>query len=181
MRVSDFKKTVWAHYRKHRRDFPWRNTKDPYQILVSEIMLQQTQAPRVIGFYDRFLKKFPTASVLANAPLSTVLSLWRGLGYNRRALMLKRATKTISDSGMPRTRKELEELPGVGPATAGAVLAYAFQVSTPFIETNIRRTFIHEFFPRRKNVSDEEILPLVEKSLKNVNPREWYYALMDYG
>ncbi len=184
MQLSAFRKIVWAHYRRHRRDFAWRNTQDSYHILVSEVMLQQTQAQRVEGFYRKFLAEFPTVSALANAPVRNVLRLWQGLGYNRRAVMLKRAAEIIAErlgGRIPAFQDDLEMLPGVGSATAGAILAYAFQIPVPFIETNIRRVFIYSFFKRRRRVPDQEIMKLVKKTLDEKNPKEWYYALMDYG
>jgi A/G-specific adenine glycosylase len=183
-RIADFRKIVWKHYKTHGRDLPWRHTKNPYFILVSEIMLQQTQVTRVSIFYPRFIKKFPTVSSLANASLRAILKEWQGLGYNRRAVSLKRSAEIIIQKfggKIPHFREELESLPGVGPGTAGAILAYAFDIGTPFIETNIRRVFIHHFFPNKEKISDTEIVPLIEAALPRTNPRDWYYALMDYG
>ena len=184
MNLSHFKKTIWTRYRTHKRDFPWRRTRDPYKILVSEVMLQQTQAPRVVPKYLSFLKKFPTTQALANAPLSAVLSEWQGLGYNRRALYLKQCAEKIEkDFGgkWPRDFKTLCSLPGIGPATAGDIMAFAWNIPTVVIETNIRSVFIHFFFAGAEKVSDKEILPLIEKTLDMENPREWYWALFDYG
>ncbi len=147
-------------------------------------MLQQTQVSRVHDFYKNFLTSFPTISVLAQAPIAHVLRSWQGLGYNRRAIMLKRSAEIIMrdfSGTIPRFREKLESLPGIGPATAGAILAYSFGIGVPFIETNIRRTFIHAFFKGQRLVSDTVILSLVEKTLRGENPRDWYYALMDYG
>lgn len=184
-KIEEFKKIVWDFYHKEgRHDLPWRKTKNPYKILVSEIMLQQTQVARVVEKYSLFLKTFPTISALANAPLAQVLIVWQGMGYNRRALALHRLAKEIITSHkgkIPHTRTELEALTGIGPYTAGAIRAFAFNEPEVFIETNIRRVFIHHFFPRTLSVSDKEILPLVEKTLDTKNPREWYFALMDYG
>lgn len=183
-RFTTFKRTVWGYYRRHGRDLPWRRTRDPYKILVSEIMLQQTQVSRVLKKYPEFIKRFPSIQVLARAPLREVLLGWQGMGYNRRALALHRLARTVVDrfrAQIPPDQKLLESLPGVGPATAGAVMAYAWDNPAVFIETNIRRVFIHHFFSRRKNVSDEEILSLVRKTVSKTNPREWYWALMDYG
>ena len=144
-------------------------------------MLQQTQVERVLPFYAAFIKKFPTVRALAAAPLSEVLKSWQGLGYNRRANMLHRAAKEIAAHGMPYTAHELEKLPGIGPYTARAVAAFAYNHDVVVVETNIRTVILHHFFPKRENVSDEEI----ERILKRVSPagraREWYGALMDYG
>jgi A/G-specific adenine glycosylase len=152
--------------------------------MVSEVMLQQTQVSRVLVKYPEFLKAFPTVETLAKAPLSQVLKVWQGMGYNRRALALKRmAEKIVADFNgkVPRARLDLESLPGVGPYTAGAVRAFAFNEPEIFIETNIRRIFIHHFFIDKEGISDREIYPLVETTLDTNNPREWYWALMDYG
>jgi A/G-specific adenine glycosylase len=163
---------------------PWRRTRTPYRVLVSEIMLQQTSVARVAMKYGDFLKAFPSFRALAAADTAHVIAAWKGLGYNRRALALRETARLVSSrSGgrLPRTVAELTALPGIGPATAGAVLAYCFNLPIPFIETNIRRVFIHHFFARRRKVPDARIMPLVEESLDKKNPREWYYALMDYG
>lgn len=165
-----------------RAHLPWRATRDPYRILVSEVMLQQTQVERVIPFYEKFIKRFPDAKTLAKAPLSEVLKYWSGLGYNRRAKFLHEAGKVIAKEGW--TGKKL---PGVGPYTAAAIEAFAHNKPTVFIETNIRTVFIHYCFANRRHldslVSDKEILPLVEKALKvsRMKPRDFYAALMDYG
>lgn len=184
-KIEEFKKLVLNFYIKEgRHDLPWRKNKTAYKILVSEVMLQQTQVSRVREKYPLFLKTFPTTSALANAPLAHVLAIWQGMGYNRRALALHRLAKEIMvkhHGKIPRARADLELLPGIGPYTAGAIRAFAFNESEVFIETNIRRVFIHHFFSRALSVSDKEILPLVEMTLDTKNPREWYFALMDYG
>ncbi len=175
---------IWNYYRAYGRVFPWRLTMDPYKILVSEIMLQQTQAPRVVEKYKQFLKKFPSLKSLAQAPLKKVLIAWLGLGYNRRAVNLQKAAQVIikdHKGKFPKNRKDLEALPGVGPATAGDILAFAYNIAVPLIETNIRSVYIHCFFNDEKNISDADIMSLIEKTLDKKNPRDWYYALMDYG
>ncbi len=183
--VSEFKKTLWSHYRKDgRHSLPWRQTRDPYRILVSEVMLQQTQVDRVLPKYKSFLKKFPTLKALANAPLQSVLVEWKGLGYNRRALGLKRAAEAVlkEHSGkLPRDYASLLKLPSIGPYTAHAVRTFAWNEADVFIETNIRSVYIHHFFPKSKKVDDAKLLPLIEETLDVKKPREWYYALMDYG
>ncbi|MDO8564441.1 MAG: A/G-specific adenine glycosylase [bacterium] len=212
--VKKFQRTVSDYYKKNKRAFPWRPPQlllrkdgraDPYKILVSEIMLQQTQADRVVPFFNAFMKKFPTVKALAKGPQAEVLKSWQGLGYNRRALNLKRAAERIvSEFGgvVPATLDELDSLPGVGRYTAGAVLAFSHNLPSAFIETNIRSVYLHFFFKNRENVRDAEILELVEQTLPNkvqsrsylfpdsrsdltkVEPcsvREWYAALMDYG
>lgn len=163
---------------------PWRGEKDPYRVVISEVMLQQTQVSRVIPKYTEFVKTFPNFSALARAPLSKVLTLWNGLGYNRRALFLQKLAKEVVTKHkgvLPQDLVYLELLPGIGKATAGSLSAFAFNRPVPFIETNIRRVFIYSFFSKRKKVRDAEILSLVEKTLDTKNPRLWYYALMDYG
>ncbi len=181
MNILHFRKIVWTHYKKYgRHELPWRKTKDPYKILVSEVMLQQTQVERVIPFYINFLKKFPTTYRLADAPLSDVLKSWQGLGYNRRAKMLHAAAKALrvtrSDSVA-----ELEKLPGVGPYTARAVAAFAYNQNVIVIETNVRTAVMHHFFPNEKKVSDAEIEKILIEALLKGKAREWYSALMDYG
>ncbi len=183
-KISSFKKVIQKYYKKNRRFFPWRDTTDPYHILVSEIMLQQTQTKRVVEKYLAFISKFPTVSYLAQAPLSDVLSLWQGLGYNRRAVYLKKCAETILEKHngvVPSDTQALDELPGIGAATAASISAFAFNNPTVFIETNIRSVFIQYFFENNERVDDQDIIPLIEKTLDSKNPKEWYYALMDYG
>ncbi len=182
--VRKFQKTILGYYRNYGRNLPWRLTHDPYKILVSEIMLQQTQVQRVLGKYETFIGRFQDFPSLAEAPLSLILKEWQGLGYNRRAIALKQiAQKVMSEfqGNLPVSTEVLITFPGIGRATASAIAAFAFRKPTVFIETNIRRVFIHSFFHDRDNIRDAEILPLVEKTLDATNPREWYYALMDYG
>lgn len=179
-----FRARVWNFYACHGRDLPWRRTCDPYRILVSEVMLQQTQVARVVPKYEGFLAAFPRVEVLAAAPLEEVLAAWRGLGYNRRALALKRAAECIvsEHSGrVPNTLEALCALPGIGRATAAQVLAFAYNIGVPFLETNIRSVYLHEFFAGAASVSDAALLPLVEETLDYERPREWFWALMDYG
>ncbi|MBI1999300.1 MAG: A/G-specific adenine glycosylase [Parcubacteria group bacterium] len=220
-----FQKTVWDYYKKHgRHTLPWRpptlpplrkasegqrklrkgkNVLNPYKIVVSEIMLQQTQVTRVLEKYPAFVRQFPSWQALARAPQSEVLRLWSGLGYNRRALHLHRLAKVVSEKyrgRLPRSFEILKTLPGIGPATAAAVRAFAWNEPTPFIETNIRAVFIRHFFTRARpktaarhtnilqyvsvscdGVCDRDILLLVAETMDGKNPREWFYALMDYG
>lgn len=182
--VSAFQQQIYSRYHSTPRPMPWRTTGDPYHILTAEIMLQQTQVERVKVKYAEFLAAFPTLAALASAPLADVLLTWQGLGYNRRALALKRCAEEIIsryDGQFPRGTGELESLPGIGPYTARAVAAFAFGIAEPLIETNIRTLFIHFFFYGRDKVHDREIMPLVAATLDRNNPREWYYALMDFG
>jgi len=180
-----FIQTVKDFYKENgRHTLPWRKTKNPYRILVSEIMLQQTQVDRVLPKYKAFLKEFPSFKILSDASLGGVLQQWQGLGYNRRAKMLHQCAKEIIGTyhGIyPSIYQESLELPGVGPYTAGAVQAFAFNKPVTIIETNIRTVYIHHFFNDDTDVTDTEILRYVEATLDRENPREWYWALMDYG
>lgn len=185
MTIAAFKRVIYTHYRRAgRTDLPWRHTRDPYAILVSEIMLQQTQVARVEGYYARFIKKFPDFRALARARQSDVLAAWQGLGYNRRALFLKRAAEAVvaqHGGRLPCDRTALEQLPGIGKGTSGSLMAFAFNKPEVFIETNIRRVFIYFFFPKRRKVTDAELARYIKGSIDKKNPREWYWALMDYG
>lgn len=205
MNISDedirrFQDEVWKYYDAHGRDgLPWRQpdvngTFDPYKIMVSELMLQQTQVSRVIPKYLAFLKQFPDASSLAAAPLGEVLTAWQGLGYNRRAKFLWQAAQMVdAELGgvFPGEQKALTALPGVGMNTAGAIVAYAYDRPVSFVETNVRTVFIHHFYDGAETLSvfDKEVLELVQRSLPAVaadgrttaGTREWYWALMDYG
>jgi A/G-specific adenine glycosylase len=184
--IQRFRNIIYSYYKQHARNaLPWRKTHDPYCILVSEIMLQQTQVDRVLKKYPVLINKYPDVQSLARAPLRSLYAVWQGMGYNRRALALKQfaaaITKAPYHGTIPHSVEELIGLPGVGQATAGAVAAFAFNKPVPFIETNIRRVFIHFFFRDETSVTDKEIAPLVEKTLHKKDPRTWYYALMDYG
>jgi len=183
-KIAEFQKEIWDFYKKNKRSFPWRETHDPYCILVSEIMLQQTQTDRVLPKYKEFLLAFPNFESLAAASVSDVLKKWQGLGYNRRALFLKKTSEIIVrdyNNRMPRDLQELKRLPGIGAYTAGALIAFAFEKEALFIETNIRRVYIHFFFHDKDQVSDKEIIPILEETMGKKNVREWYYALMDNG
>lgn len=182
--VDRFRSEIYRHYHANPRPLPWRDTEDPYHILVSEIMLQQTRVERVIDKYREFLAVFPDVSSLAQAPLRDVLQVWQGLGYNRRAIALQEtAKKVVHDFNgiLPETVEQLQTLPGIGAYTAAAIAAFAFHRPVAFIETNIRTVYIHYFFPDRQKVKDSEIMPLVRTTLDPADPRTWYYALMDYG
>ncbi len=182
--VRKFQETVYKNYHDTPRHLPWRKTRNPYRILVSEIMLQQTQVERVLEKYGTFIKSFPDFPSLAEAPLHEILKVWQGMGYNRRAIALKRIAEIITKEfrgKLPSSENDLVKLPGIGKYSAAAILAFAFDRPTVFIETNIRRVFIHLFFQDREDVKDSEIFPLVEKTIDHNHPREWYYALMDYG
>ena len=206
---KNFRNIIWSFYSKNKRsDLPWRKKITPYRIWVSEIMLQQTQVDRVIPFFNTWMKLFPTIKKLAQAPQSEILRAWKGLGYNSRALRMKNTAQIICEKyhgKFPKIYDELLKLPGIGPYTAGAIMAFAYDKSVVMIETNIRRVFIHHFHPsplrgaplrrgalefvpplRRGGaegggVHDRDILELIKKTLPKENFREWYWALMDYG
>jgi A/G-specific adenine glycosylase len=186
--LAAFRGLVLDHYRREGRSFPWRETRDPWAILVSEVMLQQTQTDRVVPKYLAWMAAYPEPGALAAAPLPEVLGLWSGLGYNRRALALVKSAGAIaqglrSGAGFPREEASLLELPGIGPYTARAVLAFAFDEPVALIETNVRSAYLQHYFPGEAGVSDARIMPLVAESvaIAGVGPRTWYYALMDYG
>ncbi|MBU7014223.1 MAG: A/G-specific adenine glycosylase [Theionarchaea archaeon] len=182
--IAAFRTLIYDYYSVCGRSFPWRETTNPYRILVSEFMLQQTQTQRVKAKYNQFIHAFPDIHALADAPFKDVLKVWQGLGYNRRALNLKKTAELVVTrfhGDLPSDVAILETLPGIGKATAGALAAFAFLKPAVFIETNIRTVYIHFFFSDREIVRDTEILPLVKVTLDRRNPREWYYALMDYG
>ncbi|MGA2121706.1 MAG: A/G-specific adenine glycosylase [Methanoregula sp.] len=183
--ISEFQRTVLSYYeRSGRHDMPWRHTTDPYHILVSEIMLQQTQVERVTLKYPEFIAAFPDFTALAGAPLANILRVWQGMGYNRRAIALQKcAIRVTGEYGgiLPRDVDTLATFPGIGYATASSIAAFAFNLPVAFIETNIRRVFIHYFFRNKDPVRDDEILPLVDQALYRKNPRVWYWALMDLG
>ncbi len=163
---------------------PWRETRDPYRILVSEFMLQQTQVERVMGKFGGFIDRFPDFRTLASAQLADVLSEWQGLGYNRRARGLHETAHAVIErfeGTLPSSPDILETFPGIGHTTARAIAAFAFGIPSAFIETNIRRVYIHFFFGGHDRVSDRDILPIADAALDRENPRDWHYALMDYG
>jgi len=180
-----FVATVLEFYKRHgRHSLPWRLTKNPYKILVSEIMLQQTQVERVVPKYKEFLKLFPTVETLAVAPLKDVLVAWQGLGYNRRAKMLHMCAQqlcSLHKGKFPKNKEGLIALRGVGPYTASALLAFAFNTRTVLIETNVRAVYLHHFFRDAADVTDAELLVHIERTLPPSDFRSWYFALMDYG
>ena len=182
--VSSFKQLIWDYYAANRREFPWRYVEDPYYIVVSEIMLQQTQTFRVGPKFNQFIERFPTWQSLADASWPDVLIAWQGLGYNSRAKRLHEIAKRIMgefEGRVPDAPDILVTFPGIGINTAGSICAFAFNRPTIFAETNIRAVFIYHFFPGQEKINDKLILPLVEATLDRSDPRSWYYALMDYG
>ncbi len=184
MKRAKFQRKIWEYYKEHKRSMPWRTDVRPYSIVVSEIMLQQTQVKRVLEIFPRFMKQFPSFRALAGASQKEVMRAWQGLGYNRRALYLHKIAQEIikTYSGkVPQDQNTLQQFPGIGPNTAASICAFVFNQPVVFIETNIRSVYIHHFFADVKKVSDSEILKLVEETYDRKNPREWYWALMDYG
>ena len=183
--IAQFQSEVWAYFGVAARSMPWREDPTGYYVLVSEIMLQQTQVQRVVPKFIRFIERFPTVSELAKASLADVLVMWSGLGYNRRAKFLWQAARLVMDEydgELPQERNLLVTLPGVGVNTAGAILAYAYNQPVAFVETNIRTVYLYHFYgDHPETVDDKTLLSLVEQALDRSAPREWYWALMDYG
>jgi A/G-specific adenine glycosylase len=203
--VLHFQNEILTWYTQNQRDLPWRKTRDPYHILVSEIMLQQTQVSRVIPKFEAWLKAFPTVSDLANAPTPEVLKLWSGLGYNRRALNLKKTAVVVSEmykGEFPKTEKELLALPGIGAYTARAILCFAFNEQVAVVDTNVRKVILIHFFPEQIRQLAEEskgpglrlqdapasfrsdnktISEIAEQLLPHGKAYEWNQALMDYA
>ena len=203
MSMDPFRSMVRAEGVHLYRDLPWRRTRDPYQIWLSEVMLQQTQVPRVLTRMPEWLERFPDVRALAAAQPSDVLEAWQGMGYNRRALALhKAAQRVVEDFGgeFPRETRELVSLPGIGPATAQGIRSFAFDLPGVYLETNVRTVFLHHYFPDVPAVPDRELVPLIEAACPAApgcaaadaapfavpedagdTPRAWYYALLDYG
>ena len=188
MLIEDFLCLLFQEYQQRKREMPWRipetdGSFDPYKILISEIMLQQTQVERTIPKYLAFVQRFPTIEKLARAPISDVLDIWLGLGYNRRAVYLHEIAKNLHGSSFPRNSAELASLKGIGDNTASAIVTYAFDQKEVFVETNIRTVMLDSFFPETDKVSDE----VIKATLKDVldvyhsSYREFYWAMMDYG
>ena len=182
MEAEEFQRLLHQQGEELYRDMPWRQDTRPYYVLVSELMLQQTQVDRVIPKFEAFIARFPSEKELAAASLADVLKEWQGLGYNRRAKFLHEAAKKVLEQGgFPADEPGLLALPGVGKNTAGAILTYAYNQPAVFIETNVRAVYIHHFFADSDNVDDKDIRVLVEETLDREYPREFYWALMDYG
>jgi A/G-specific adenine glycosylase len=179
-----FRSSILDFYAKHGRRFSWRETSDPYHILLSEVMLQQTQTSRVEPKYELFLSLWPDFASLAKAPLDELLFHWKGLGYNRRALNLRKSALLTEQWGwtIPADEDAIASLPGVGKATTAALLAFSFQKQSIYLETNIRRVLLTCFYPEAEQVKDkelEQLLALLVSEIEDV--KSWYYALMDYG
>ena len=180
-KIKSFQEKILNWWEENKRNFPWRETTDPYYIMVSEIMLQQTQAPRVVQKYLDFINKYSTIRGLANTSQSELLSLWSGLGYNRRALWLQEAARILLElEEFPQTPKELQELKGIGPYSARSILIFAFNKDIATVDTNIRRILIAEGFAE-ENTSEKDLLRIAEQLLPKSRSRDWHNALMDYG
>jgi A/G-specific adenine glycosylase len=182
--IIEFRRTIYSNYEESGRVFPWRENTDPWGVMISEFMLQQTQTDRVIAYWERWMRLWPSPRDLAKAPLDKVMREWNGLGYNRRACYIKDSAGIIVKSfagKVPETPLDLESLPGVGPYAAGAIACFGYNYPAIFIETNIRATMLHFFFQGREGIKDKEIFPLLKAVLDRENPRKWYWALMDYG
>lgn len=182
--LQKFKQIIYDYYVQNKRAFAWREDIAPYRIVVSEIMLQQTQADRVVYKFCQWLTKFPDFETLACATTREVIIAWSGLGYNRRALALHAlAQRVVQEYAgvLPNEPAVLQTFKGIGPNTAGSICAFAFNKPVTFIETNIRAVYIHHFFPGEEKVHDKQLLPIIEATVDSLNPRDWYYALMDYG
>ncbi len=200
MNRDPFRTLVRAEGVRLYRDLPWRNTRDPYGIWISEVMLQQTQVPRVLARWGAWLDRFPSVQALAQAPVADVLEEWQGMGYNRRALALKGAAEAIVaeyDGEIPQDTRRLCALPGIGPATAQGIRSFAFDLPGVYLEPNVRTVFLHHFFHDVPGVPDRELVPLIQAACpagedaagdlfaiaqdESDTPRSWYYALLDYG
>lgn len=182
--LEAFQAIIHHYHANKRRSFAWRDQISPYRVVVSEIMLQQTQTDRVAQKFDPFIAQFPSFQALAQAPFHDVLRFWKGLGYNRRAMGLQKIAQIITEKHngqLPDQPEILETFPSIGKATARSILAFTYNQPTVFIETNIRSVFIYFFFKNHTSVSDKELEPFIAQTVDQKNPREWYYALMDYG
>ncbi len=175
---------VLSFHAKEGRDFSWRRTTDPWAILVSEVMLQQTQTARVEPLFDAWMSRFPLAKNVADAGMAELYEAWKGLGYNSRAMRLRETARIcVADYGglPPSNEKLLLQLPGVGRYTARAVLAFAWNIPSSFLETNIRAALIFHFFDGAEKITDRELESVAETVMVRDDARRWYYALMDYG
>ena len=182
--ITQFQKKIYDFYTQNKRNFSWRENITPYRIVVSEIMLQQTQTTRVKEKFENWMRIFPDFKTLAQAPQAQVLQHWQGLGYNRRGVALHTIAKLVVENHngiLPQDLTILQSFPSIGPNTAGSIGAFAFNMPTIFIETNIRTVYTCEFFAGKTEISDKDLLVYIQATLDTQNPRDWYYALMDYG
>ncbi len=186
--LDEFKQLVLDKGCELYRDLAWRNISDPYGVWISEVMLQQTQVIRVDGRWQRWMMRFPSVEALSEASVVDVLDEWQGMGYNRRALSLQKAAQQIVEIGhFPNEVDQLVKLPGIGPATAGGIVAFAYNKHALYLETNVRTVFLHELYPGAEAVPDKVLIPDVlatcpeSAPVGEFGPRAWYYALLDYG
>jgi A/G-specific adenine glycosylase len=184
---SFLQKRLFEWFRANQRKLPWRETRDPYEVLVSEVMLQQTQVDRVIPYFHEFLRRYPTVETLAEAPTSEVIRIWAGLGYNRRAVNLQRTAQYVATNlygKFPETVQELKKLPGIGPYTAGAIACFAYEQDVPFLDTNMRRV-LHRFWfgvdVPAPTASEREVIAFAEDVVPPGNGWEWNQALIEFG
>ena len=184
--IARFRRKLVAWFRRHGRDLPWRRTRDPYHIVVSEFMLQQTQVSRVEQYYGKFLLQYPTIRDLAVAPAAQVRESWEGLGYYRRAVHLHRLAVSVVDERngvMPNSVDDLSQLPGVGRYTAGAIASFAFEQSEPAVDTNVARVIRRAFFGPRAKVREESIWVMARKLVPRRGRPAWSFnqAIMELG
>ena len=186
-RVAAIRDTLLAWFEVNRRDLPWRQTRDPYRVLISEVMLQQTQVDRVTPYYERFLELLPTVEALADAPTSVVITLWAGLGYNRRAVNLQRTAQAVMDQHggiFPSDPAQLRQLPGIGPYTSGAIACFAFEKPVAFLDTNMKRV-IHRLVAGpdvpQQTLSDRELIAYAEQLVPPDDAWRWNQALIEFG
>lgn len=182
--IKQFQNLIYDYYALNKRNFIWREEISPYTILISEVMLQQTQTARVIPKFQNWLTQFPNFAALAAASNHDVLTAWQGLGYNRRGLALAKIAQLVMhehNGQLPHDPVILQTFPAIGPNTAGSICAFAFNNPIVFIETNIRTVYTHTFFPGQTEIHDKQLLPLIAQTLDRTSARQWYYALMDYG
>ncbi len=182
-KIKHFQKKVFSFYKKNKRELPWRNTTDPYKILLSEFMLQQTQVNRVVSYYEKWIVKWPSIDLLAAATLAQILEMWMGLGYNTRAVNLHRTARKIVaefDSDVLKALKQYEQLPGIGKYTSQAVQIFSTNDDLVAVDTNIRRIFIREF-DLPLTIPDKELWRIASLCLPSGKSRQWHNALMDYG
>lgn len=183
VKINSFRRMIFRWWATHRRDLPWRDTDDPYNILISEVMLQQTQVRRVIPKYDEFLYFFPDVYALAHASPARILKAWKGMGYNRRALYLKKTAEVIIGKyhgEFPKSESDLVKLPGLGKYTARAIMVFAFRKNIAMVDTNIRKIITHFFFKDLPQ-KEKDVQSVADALMPKGKSWEWHQALMDYG
>jgi A/G-specific adenine glycosylase len=183
VRIARIREGLFAWFQEHARDLPWRRTRDPYAILVSEVMLQQTQVDRVLPYYARFLERFPTVEDLANAATSDVIRIWSGLGYNRRAVNLQRAARAVVDElggSFPHDPADLKKLPGIGAYTAGAIAAFAHERDVAFLDTNMRRVVSRVIFGS-ESARESDAIEAASALVPPGHGWTWNQALIEFG